>query len=43
MGGHWKAKESKTFQLYEIAKANLKERRDTQLGRKREVQWISRS
>ena len=24
MGGHWKAKESKTFQLYEIAKANLK-------------------
>lgn len=23
-GEHWKAKESKTFQLYEIAKANLK-------------------
>ncbi|WP_253273051.1 pyridoxamine 5'-phosphate oxidase family protein [Halomonas sp. PR-M31] len=26
MGEHWKSKESKTFQLYEIAKANMTEK-----------------
>lgn len=32
MGEHWKAKESKTFQLYEIAKANLKKDATPNLG-----------
>ena len=32
MGEHWKAKESKTYQLYEIAKANLKKDATPNLG-----------
>ncbi|BBI60896.1 hypothetical protein HSBAA_22020 [Vreelandella sulfidaeris] len=32
MGEHWKAKESKTFQLYEIAKANIKKDATPNMG-----------
>ncbi|MDP3535961.1 MAG: pyridoxamine 5'-phosphate oxidase family protein, partial [Halomonas sp.] len=32
MGEHWKAKENKAYQLYEIAKANLKKDATPNLG-----------
>jgi hypothetical protein len=32
IGEHWKAKESKVFQLYEFAKANLKKDATPNLG-----------